>query len=99
MRSVTPGRKPSMRPSACSTIFSTASTPSGFFRSIPIDRRLRVSVSFGGSAGSPPRTAPARSTRMTLAPMSASIMAQNGPGPIPASSMMVIPSSGPIHSP
>ena len=82
--------------SADSTNFSTASTPSGFFRSIPIERRLRVSVSFGGSSGSPPVTAFDRSMRMTFAPMSASIMAQNGPGPMPASSMTVIPLSGPI---
>ena len=50
-------------------------------------RRLRSETSLGGSAGAAPRTFWARSTRMTSAPMSASSMAQNGPGPMPAISM------------
>jgi hypothetical protein len=33
--------------------------------------------------------------RMTSAPMSDSIMAQNGPGPMPAISMTLIPLKGP----
>jgi hypothetical protein len=41
------------------------------------------------------RTRSARSTRRTSAPMSASIIAQNGPGPMPAISMIRMPSSGP----
>src|SRR5262245_12713058 len=41
----------------------------------------------------------ARSTRMTSAPMSASIMAPIGPGPMPASSTILNPLSGPIASP
>ena len=44
--------------------------------------------------GSPP-TDPARSTRTTSAPMSDSIIAANGPGPIPASSMTLMPGNGP----
>ena len=38
-RSATPGRKPSNRASARSTSFSTTSTPSGFLRSTPTERR------------------------------------------------------------
>ena len=37
-----------------------------------------------------------RSTRMMSAPASASIMPANGAGPIPASSMIRRPSSGPL---
>ena len=37
-----------------------------------------------------------RSTRMTSAPRSASTIAQNGPGPMPATSMTRSPASGPI---
>ena len=40
-------------------------------------------------AGAGPRTAPARSTRITSAPMSASSIAANGPGPMPAISMIL----------
>ena len=75
---------------------STTSTPSGLLRSTPTDRRPRLSRSAGGRSGSPPRTEPARSMRMTSAPRSASIMAQNGPGPMPAISMTVIPARGPM---
>jgi hypothetical protein len=38
---------------------------------------------------------PGRSTRMTSAPMSASSIPANGPGPIPASSTIVVPDRGP----
>ena len=55
-RSITPGRKPSMSASACSTRSSTVATPSGCFRSTPIERRPRFSTSAGGVAGSPPCT-------------------------------------------
>src|SRR5688500_7074199 len=94
-RSVTPGRKPSMRASADSTSLSTVWTPSGFLRSTPIERRPRFRTSTGGFDGSPPRTACERSTRRTSAPMSERSMAANGPGPMPAISMILMPLSGP----
>src|SRR4051812_46797367 len=96
-RSATPGRKPSMSASACSTSAITVSTPSGDFRSTPIERRPRFRISRFGFEKSPP-TAPARSTRTTSAPMSASIIAANGPGPIPAISTTLMPDSGPDTS-
>ena len=58
-----------------------------------MERRLRVKTSFGASVA---WAAPMRSTRITSAPMSASIIPQNGPGPIPASSMILNPFNGPI---
>ena len=45
--------------------------------------------------GTPRSLPPMRSIRITSAPMSASSMAQNGPGPMPAISMIVTPFSGP----
>ena len=48
----------------------------------------------GRSAG----TACTRSTRITSAPMSASIIAANGPGPSPAISTIFKPASGPAKS-
>ena len=89
-RSVTPGRKPSNRPAADWHRRSTTSTPSGFFRSTAIERRLRARMSLG-RLDAPVR----RSTRMTSAPMSDNIMPQNGPGPMPASSMIRRPFNGP----
>ena len=94
-RSITPGRKPSMRPSAFSTNCNKASTPSGLFRSSAILRRPRSMRSPAGVAGAGPRTACARSTRITSAPMSASNMAANGPGPMPAISIILYPDNGP----
>ena len=47
--------------------------------------------------GRRPCTFWARSTRMTSAPMSASIMAQNGPGPMPAISMILSAGEGSGH--
>ena len=88
-RSVTPGRKPSNSASAVSTSFRTSSTPSGCFRSMAMERRFLASTS------RPRPAAPIRSTRITSAPMSDSIMPQNGPGPIPASSMTRNPCNGP----
>src|SRR5262249_54734222 len=41
--------------------------------------------------------APGRSTRITSAPMSASSMAANGPGPMLAISTILIPCSGPMR--
>src|SRR2546423_634894 len=88
---MTPGRKPSMRASACSTRRSTACTPSGCFRSTAIERRPRLRTSLSGF-----RTrALGLSRRRTSAPMSASIIAVNGPGPMPAISITFKPCSGP----
>src|SRR5581483_8720931 len=95
-RSVAPGRKSSISASACSPRRNTVSTPCGFFRSTARLRRPRASTSFGGCSGLCSRTRSARSTRSTSAPISASIIPQNGPGPMPAISMTLIPSSGPI---
>ena len=58
-------------------------------------RRPRSSTSQCAVSGAGPRTDCARSTRITSAPMSASIMAANGPGPMPAISMIRYPVSGP----
>ncbi len=98
-RSITPGRKPSSRASAFSTRASTVSTASGFFRSRARLRRPRWRTSHAGRSGGAAGTACARSTRMTSAPMSASIMAAKGPGPMPANSMMRTPCSGPAIVP
>src|SRR3954454_13623250 len=93
-RSATPGRNPSMSASACSTSFITVSTPSAFFRSTPMLRRPRLRIS-RFCRSKLPVTAWARSTRTTSAPRSASIIAANGPGPIPAISTTLIPDNGP----
>src|SRR5829696_438236 len=93
-RSATPGRNPSMSASACSTMRRTVSTPSGCFRSTPIERRPRFNTSI--HPGSNPRSTDwARSTRTTSAPMSESSIAANGPGPMPAISITLTPDSGP----
>ena len=56
---------------------STVSTPASLFRSTAMQRRPRASRSPDASPGA---TRARRSTRTTSAPMSASIIAQNGPG-------------------
>ena len=94
-RSATPGRNPSNTTSAPSTRRSTTSRPASDLRSTPMLRRPRPLTKAGGRSGSPPRTETARSIRTTSAPMSASIIPQNGPGPIPASSITRTPSSAP----
>ena len=95
-RSMTPGRKPSINASADSTSLSNVSTPSGFLRSIAMFWRPRCKMSNAGPSGAGPRTACARSTRMTSAPMSDNIMAAKGPGPMPAISTIRKPVSGPV---
>src|SRR6266567_4852960 len=92
-----------MRASARSIRRSTAATPAGFFRSTAMLRRPRARrLKRCSSPGGPPTrlsswpTLAARSTRMTSAPISDNSIAQNGPGPIPASSTILTPSSGPI---
>ena len=67
----------------------------GVLRVDPTDRRPRSETFAGGVAGSPPLTFWQRSMRTTSAPMSASSMAVNGPGPMPAISMIFRPARGP----
>src|SRR6516165_1009519 len=95
-RSATPGRKPSTRTSALSTSSITMATAFACLRSSPIDRRPRAKTSNLRSSGRPRSKGSIRSTRKMLAPRSASIMQQNGPGPMPASSSTFIPDSGPL---
>src|SRR5262245_25703049 len=97
-RSVTPGRNGSISPSARPTRRRTISCPSVFCRSTATDRRLRPCTLCSRLTGRP-GAPPARSTRMTSAPMSPSIIPAMGPGPMPASSMIVNPLSGPIACP
>ena len=82
--------------SADSTIFSTQAMPSGFFKSTAIARRPR-----DVTASVPVRRPSdwARSTRTTSAPMSERSSPANGPGPIPPSSMILTPLSGPTMPP
>src|SRR5690606_24715706 len=94
-RSVTPGRKPSISTSAFSTIRRTTSRPLSLLRSIAMERLPRLLKSVPPEV-SPSLTAEARSTRITSAPRSASSIAANGPGPIPASSITRTPDSGPL---
>ena len=68
-----------------------AATASGRLRSSTIVRRDRSKGSRDGSVRPP---LDGRSTRITSAPWSASIIPQNGPGPIPASSRMRNPARG-----
>ena len=75
---------------------SAVATASGCFRSSATLRRPRCMMSQCGSLGIGALTAPARSMRSTSAPMSESIIAVNGPGPMPANSRMRIPFSGPV---
>src|SRR4029450_954538 len=63
--------------------------PSSLFKLTARLRRERVSGSLGTARF------PGRSTRMTSAPWSASIIAAKGPGPRPAISMIFKPASGP----
>ncbi len=93
-RSITPGRKPSITTSARSTSDNNVSTPSACFKSSATLRRPRSMTSQCGPVASS-RTACTRSTRTTSAPISASIIAANGPGPMPAISKMRTPCSGP----
>ena len=82
-----------MSTSACSTSRSRTPTPDALRRSRITDLRLRRSASSCGGIILPEPCG--RSTRMTSAPRSASSIAANGPGPIPASSMTRAPARGP----
>ena len=75
----------------------TDSTPASERRSTVMPLRLRLSTSYALVRGSP-TIALGRSMRSTSAPMSASIIAANGAGPIPASSITFTPCRGPPMS-
>ncbi|SPA39649.1 hypothetical protein CBM2606_A30488 [Cupriavidus taiwanensis] len=90
-RSMTPGRMPSISASASSIRRSTRSRPSAVFRSATTERLPRLSTL--PSAGAPDSPAAVRSTAMTSAPRSARCIAQNGPGPIPQISTILMPDS------
>src|SRR5687768_3855638 len=94
-RSVTPGRNDSRNTSADAARRSTVSTPPVFFRSTAIDCRPRSQELCRRGARSA-GTSLRRSTRTMLAPMSASLSEPNGSAPSPASSMMRMPSRGPL---
>ena len=82
--------------SAFSARRSAASAPSALFRSSVTERRPRSITSWRRSRSSPSFESLARSTSSTSAPMSASIMAANGPGPIASNSRTRKPARGPI---
>src|ERR687898_409041 len=94
-RSATPGRNTSKNASADSISRSSASTPSGCFRSTATACLPRSMALVAGFDRSSARAASTRSTRSTSAPMSASSIPQNGPGPSPTISTARNPSSGP----
>src|SRR5436305_771658 len=96
-RSATPGRNTSKNASADSIRRSSASTPSGCFRSMATACLPRSMALVAGFEWSAARAASTRSTRSTSAPMSASSIPQNGPGPSPTISTARNPSSGPGH--
>ena len=78
--------------SALSTNLRTTSTPSSDFKSTAID----FFPLFEGSSLEPVPIADALSTLIISAPRSANIIPQNGPGPIPAISIILNPFKGPI---
>ena len=90
--SITPGLKPSNIASAVSTSFKTTSAPSSDFKSTAIDFFPLLEA----SCLEPVPIAEALSTLITSAPRSAKTIPQNGPGPMPAISIIFKPFSGPI---
>ncbi len=80
-----PGRKGSMITSAFSTMRNRVSMPAGSLRFSATDFLPRVLTSFMCRPGA----LPARSMRITSAPISASTMPPMGAGPMPASSSTV----------
>src|SRR6266478_6928947 len=88
-RSITPGRKPSISASALARRSSTWAMAALSFRSSSTTLRPRPATDFRFFL------APTRSSVTTSAPISASIMQANGPGPMPANSTMRKPVRGP----
>src|SRR5213075_3169200 len=88
-RSITPGLKPSISASALARRSSTCAIAALSLRSSSTTFRPRPATDFRFFL------APTRSSVTTSAPMSASIMQANGPGPMPANSTMRVPASGP----
>ena len=88
-----------MRTSADFSRSSNIATASGCFRSSATEGRPRFEMSFAKSMPiARAMAAPSlRSTRNTSAPRSASSIAANGPGPMPAISMTLTPASGPAR--
>ena len=83
--------------SASPTSRSTAATASGFFKSSASERRPRLrKPPFFSTSNALASLRPLRSMRITSAPMSASSMAANGAGPMPAISMILNPANGPM---
>ena len=95
-RSATPGRNPSVSPSALSIKRRARSTPSGFFKSTATDRRPRFIKSTCACSCGGYVARSCRSIRMMSAPASASIIPAKGAGPIPANSTIRTPVSGPV---
>jgi hypothetical protein len=75
---------------------SAASAPLFDFKSSVTERLPRIITSFQRSRFRPRSPGAGRSTRITSAPMSASSIPANGPGPIASNSMTLIPESGPM---
>src|ERR671910_1083258 len=94
-RSATPGRNTSKKASADSISRSSASTPSGCFRSTATACLPRSMALVAGFERSRARAASTRSTRSTSAPISASSIPQNGPGPSPPIPAARNPAGGP----
>ena len=90
-RSITPGRKPSIKASADSSNCQTKAWPSADFRLTAIERLPRCPA----IATLPGRQSAARSMTITSAPISANNMPAIGPGPMPANSITRSPDSGP----
>src|SRR5260370_816602 len=95
---MTPGRNPSIIPSTWGHIRTTTPAACGFLRSSATERRPRADT-FCLALPSADGLPPIRSMRMISAPISANNIAQNGPGPMPANSMILNPFSGPIQPP
>ena len=93
---MTPGRKPSMMASAFAASSIAAAAPSFDFRSSVTERLPRIITSIQRSRFRPSPEPPGRSTSSTSAPMSASTMPQNGPGPMASNSRILMPERGPM---
>src|SRR5205823_8457994 len=88
--SITPGRKPSISASAWPRSSSALATEALSFKSSSTTLRPRPAIDLRFFL------APMRSSVTSSAPISASSMQANGPGPMPANSTMRTPASGPL---